>query len=65
MTSLTSSYPQYTSRGNNNGPYYTCAWGPNTISPMPKLIRITIAIDDPNGHLNDAQTFEYIVPLQQ
>ena len=42
---------------------YICAWGPN--DPKPKMIRITIALDDPAGRLpnKDGQTFEYIFTL--
>lgn len=44
--------------------YYICAWGPDTINfPQPKLIRITFALDDPDGHLNSSQTFEYVFAL--
>ena len=40
---------------------YTCAWGPN--DPKPKLIRITVTIDDPTGRLADGQTYQYIFPV--
>jgi hypothetical protein len=40
---------------------YTCAWGPSDVKP--KMIRITITIDDPGGRLGDGQTFEYIYTL--
>lgn len=43
---------------------YTAAWGPNTTLPFPKMIRITIAIDDPNGRLGDEQYFEYVFDVQ-
>jgi hypothetical protein len=45
---------------------YQCAWGPDTDAvgiPRPKMIRITIAIDDPAGHLNTDQIFEYVYEL--
>ncbi|MDB5357227.1 MAG: hypothetical protein JWN24_3680 [Phycisphaerales bacterium] len=44
---------------------YTAAWGPNSKLPFPKMIRITVAIDDPNGRLGDAQVFEYVFDVQQ
>ncbi|HZL38022.1 MAG TPA: type II secretion system protein, partial [Tepidisphaeraceae bacterium] len=47
-----------------HGPTYICAWGPNTPEALPKMIRITLALDDPNGRLGDAQTYEYIINLQ-
>ena len=43
---------------------YVCAWGPGADpGTLPKLIRITVAIDDPNGRLNNEQTYEYVFPL--
>jgi hypothetical protein len=44
-----------------NGAQYICAWGPN--DPKPKMIRITMTIDDPGGRLGDGQTYEYIYTL--
>jgi prepilin-type N-terminal cleavage/methylation domain-containing protein len=32
--------------------------------PLPRLIRIIITLDDPNGRLNEGQTFEYVFRLQ-
>jgi hypothetical protein len=51
-------------QGINSSPYI-CAWGADTdaILPRPKMIRITMAVDDPNGHLNTEQTFEYVFNL--
>ena len=51
-------------QGTNSSPYI-CAWGPDTDAtlPRPKMIRITMAVDDPNGHLNTEQTFEYVFNL--
>jgi len=42
---------------------YQCAWGPN--DPKPKLIRITLVLDDPAGRNPnpDGQTFEYVFDL--
>lgn len=45
----------------NTNPQYICAWGPS--DPKPKMIRITITIDDPGGRLGDGQTYEYIYTL--
>jgi prepilin-type N-terminal cleavage/methylation domain-containing protein len=45
---------------------YVCAWGPDTDAagiPRPKMIRITMAVDDPAGHLNSEQTYEYVYNL--
>jgi hypothetical protein len=27
------------------------------------MIRITMTLDDPNGRLNEGQTYEYVIPL--
>ena len=43
------------------GSQYVCAWGPN--DPKPKMIRITMTVDDPGGRLADGQTYEYIYTL--
>jgi len=37
---------------------YTCAFGPNDIAP--KLIRISITLDDPTGRLPDGLTYQYV-----
>jgi hypothetical protein len=47
---------------------YVAAWGQDTlpwsgVGSLPKLIRITIAVDEPNGRLNNEQTFEYIFTM--
>jgi len=43
---------------------YICAWGPDVPAvAMPKMLRITIGIDNPNGRLNTQQVFEYIFTL--
>jgi type II secretory pathway pseudopilin PulG len=44
-----------------SGSQYVCAWGPN--DPKPKMIRITMTIDDPGGRLGEGQTYEYIYTL--
>lgn len=52
---------------NPNAPYsapYIVAWGPDTAGfPKPRMIRITISVDDPAGHLNTEQTYEYVFNL--
>lgn len=44
---------------------YTVAWGdPTTVNfGLPRMIRLTIALDDPNGRLGESQTYEYVVEL--
>jgi hypothetical protein len=42
---------------------YVAAWGPDTTEPLPKMIRITLAMDDPNGNLKTPQWFEYVINL--
>src|SRR5439155_1186227 len=48
--------------GMQSNEYCTCAWGPND-TIRPKLIRITMVIDDPAGRLGDGKTFEFIFPV--
>jgi hypothetical protein len=45
----------------NKPPTYTVALGPN--DPRIKMIRITIAIEDPNGRIANGQTFQYVFTL--
>ena len=33
------------------------------LDPKPKMIRITMTIDDPGGRLGEGQTYEYIYTL--
>ena len=40
------------------GAQYICAWGPTDVKP--KLIRITLTVDDPTGRLPEGQTFQYV-----
>lgn len=44
---------------------YVCGWGdPTTVGqPLPKMIRLTVALDDPNARLAESQTYEYVVEL--
>jgi hypothetical protein len=37
---------------------YICAWGPNDVKP--KLIRITMTLEDPTGRLPEGQTYQYV-----
>jgi hypothetical protein len=50
-----------------SGAEYVAAWGPDTSadvnSPLPKMIRITLAMDDPNGNVATPQWFEYVINL--
>ena len=40
---------------------YVVAWGPDTADqPRPKMIRIVVTIDDPEGRIAEGQTFEYV-----
>jgi prepilin-type N-terminal cleavage/methylation domain-containing protein len=40
---------------------YVVAWGPDTNDqPRPKMIRIVVTIDDPEGRIAEGQTFEYV-----
>lgn len=46
---------------------YYAAWGPSDLRKgsltKPKMIRITMTVDDPNGRLTEGQTFEYVIDL--
>lgn len=70
-------FERYTSVGNGNLPVvldywgagglpqyatYTCAWGPSD-TVRPKLIRVTIVLDDTAGRLAEGQTLEYVFEL--
>jgi hypothetical protein len=43
------------------GTNYTCAFGPTDAKP--KMIRILMTIDDPNGKLPEGQTYEFVFTL--
>jgi hypothetical protein len=43
------------------GEYYTCAWGPYDRKPL--MIRITITMEDPNNHLANGQTYQFVFRL--
>ena len=46
---------------------YYAAWGPEHLAPgsltRPKMLRITMTVDDPNGRITEGQTYEYIIEL--
>jgi prepilin-type N-terminal cleavage/methylation domain-containing protein len=45
---------------------YVCCWDATTDAagiPRPRMIRITIAIDDPNSRLNTEQIYQYVYDL--
>ena len=46
---------------------FVLAWGPSDLVKgsltKPKMLRFTLAVDDPNGRLTEGQTFEYVVDL--
>jgi prepilin-type N-terminal cleavage/methylation domain-containing protein len=45
---------------------YVCAWDQFSDKygiPRPKMLRITVGVDEPTGHLNTQQLFEYIINL--
>jgi hypothetical protein len=43
---------------------YYASWGPDTTNaPKPRMIRITVALDEPNGTMAEAQQYEYVIDL--
>jgi len=68
------SLTEYDTLGNQPDYTYTCAWGPYPPNPpppagmanygLPKLLRITVVFDDPNGRLGTEQSYEYIIDLR-
>ncbi len=50
---------------------YTCVWGPDIFlspivaqnNPLPRMLRITFALDDPDGRLAEGQTYEFVITL--
>jgi len=46
---------------------YYAAWGPSDLAAgslhRPKMLRITMTVDDPNGRMSEGQTYEYIINL--
>ncbi|MBV8782513.1 MAG: prepilin-type N-terminal cleavage/methylation domain-containing protein [Phycisphaerae bacterium] len=61
--SLTYDYEANNKATANANTRYTCAFGPS--DPKPRMIRITMTIDDPGGRLGDGQTYQYVFTLQQ
>jgi prepilin-type N-terminal cleavage/methylation domain-containing protein len=57
--------------GGPTGNEYVAAWGPTAAGHLlgrgsiyrPKLIRITIVVDDPAGRMTEGQTYEYVFKL--
>jgi len=47
------------------GGQYVCSWGTESPDALPKMIRITFALDDPNGRVAAPQFFEYVIDLTQ
>lgn len=46
---------------------YCAAWSPDQLSPgslmRPKMLRVTVVVDDPAGRMGEGQTYEYIFKL--
>jgi prepilin-type N-terminal cleavage/methylation domain-containing protein len=43
---------------------YYAVWGPNSqLAPKPKMVRITVALDDPAGTMASEQTYEYVIDV--
>jgi prepilin-type N-terminal cleavage/methylation domain-containing protein len=46
---------------------YYAAWGPSELAKgsltRPRMIRITLTVDDPNGRITEGQTYEYVIDL--
>jgi hypothetical protein len=55
----------------NPNAQYLCSWGSETVYPLasgtsnglPRMLRITLALDDPNGRLAGPQIYEYVIDL--
>lgn len=75
-TSGSTTFPPYNGLPAYYQSPYICAWGPDTdaattgadgtpqpVVPRPKMLRITIGIDDPTGHLNTEQIYQYVLNL--
>lgn len=51
-----------------SNPIYYAKWGPSELSrgsgtPRPKMLRITLVVDDPNGRMGEGQQYEYVINL--
>jgi hypothetical protein len=61
----------YAARGalpQNAYPIYYAKWGPSDLTrgggtPRPKMLRITMVVDDRNGRMGEGQTYEYVINL--
>ena len=45
---------------------YTCVWGPDVnllTDPLPKMLRITLVLEDATGRLAEGQQYEYVIKL--
>jgi hypothetical protein len=46
---------------------YVAAWGPDQLGRgsayRPRLLRITVVVDDPGGRMSEGQTYEYVFKL--
>lgn len=43
---------------------YFASWGPDTpLAPKPRMIRITLALDEPAASMASEQTYEYVIEL--
>ena len=47
---------------------YYAKWGPTELArgsgtPRPKMLRVTMVVDDPNGRMGEGQTYEYVIDL--
>lgn len=70
-TPTSKSVTEYATLGSTPDYSYTCAWGPYPAIPpppanysLPKLLRITVVFDDPDGRLGSEQSYEYIIDLR-
>lgn len=52
------------SAGMGDDARYIAAWGPGAqLVPKPRMIRITLALDEPRASLANEQTYEYVIEL--
>ena len=59
------SYDKLTESG--TGSRYFLTWGPDLppSTPRPSMLRITVSLDDADNRIGTAQTFEYVIKLQE
>lgn len=54
----------YAQDGLITGSRYVASWGPDThLAPKPRMIRITLALDEPGASMANEQTYEYVIEL--